>query len=132
MAAGRYYQYSQLGRQLNQHRLSHLIFADDTVLVAMYPEDLERMLTLMQLASKPAGLSMHLSKTNEHAITSTIAVDGNIIEHVDRYVYLGKTVTQAGNLLPVIKSRVSLEGRKEGRNSLFWQHIHNIMLYTME
>ena len=79
----------------------------------MYPEDLERMLTLMQLASKPAGLSMHLSKTNEHAITSAVDVDGHIIEHVDIYVYLGKTVTQAGNILPGIKRRVSLEGREE-------------------
>ena len=49
---------------------------------------------------------MNLSKTkvmlNANAITSTVAVDGNIIEKVDRYVYLGKTVTQAEELLPEI------------------------------
>ena len=42
---------------------------------------------------------MNLSNTkvmlNEGAITSTFTVDGNVIEKVDRCVYLGKTVTQA-------------------------------------
>ena len=54
---------------------------------------------------------MNLSKTkvmlNENVITSTVAVDGDIIEKVDRYVYLGKTVTQAGDLLHEIKRRIA-------------------------
>ena len=70
------------------------------------------MLTDIHLASKPVGFSMNLSKTkamlNESATTSTVAVDGNTIEKVDRYVYLGKTVTQAGDLLPGIKRRIAL------------------------
>ena len=70
------------------------------------------MLTDIHLASKPVGLSMNLSKTkvmlNESATTSTVAVDGNTIEKVDRYVYLGKTVTQAGDLLPEIKRRFAV------------------------
>ena len=55
---------------------------------------------------------MNLSKTkamlNETATTSTVTVDGNVIENVDRYVYLGKTVTEAGDLLPKIKRRIAL------------------------
>ena len=92
--------------------LSHLIFADDIVLVAKSAEELESMLNDIHLVSKPVGLSMNLSKTkvmlNESATTSTVAVDGNTIEKVDRYVYLGKTVTQAGDLLPEIKRRIAL------------------------
>ena len=64
------------------------------------------MLTDIHLDSKPVGLSMNQSKTkvmlNTYATTYTVAVDGNTIEKVDRYVYIGKTVTQAGNLLPEI------------------------------
>ena len=56
--------------------------------------------------------SMNLSKTkvmlNETAITSTVTVDGNVIDNVDRYVYIGKTVPEAGDLLPEIKRRSSL------------------------
>ena len=70
------------------------------------------MLTDIHLASKPVGLSMNLSKTkvmlNENATTSTVAVDVNSIEKLDRYVYLGKTVTQATDLLPEIKRHIAL------------------------
>ena len=97
---------------IDGEHLSHLLFADDIVLVAKSPEELESMLTDIHLASKPVGLSMNLSKTkvmlNESATMSTVAVDGNTIEKVDRYVYLGKTVTQAGDLLPEIKRRIAL------------------------
>ena len=70
------------------------------------------MLTDIHLASKSVGLSMNLSKTkvmlNESSTTSTVAVDGNTIEKVDRYVYLGKTLTQAWDLLPEIKRRIAV------------------------
>ena len=43
---------------------------------------------------------MNLGKTkemlNENAITSTVVVDGDIIENVDGYVYLGNTVAKLG------------------------------------
>ena len=97
---------------IDGEHLSHLIFADDIVLVAKSPEELESMLTDIHLASKHVGLSMNLSKTsvmlNENATTYTVAVDGNTIEKVDRYVYLGKTVTEAGDLLPEIKRSIAL------------------------
>ena len=70
------------------------------------------MLTDIHLASKPVGISMNPSKTkgmlNESATTSTVAVDGNTIEKVDRYVYLGETVTHAVDLLPTIKRHTAL------------------------
>ena len=55
---------------------------------------------------------MNLSKTkvvlNETSTMSTVTVDINVIENVDRYVYLGKTVTQAGDLLPKIKRPIAM------------------------
>ena len=73
------------------------------------------MLTDIHIASKPVGLNMNLSTTkvmlNETSITSTVTVDGNVIsviENVDRYVYLGMTVPEAGDLLPEIKRRIAL------------------------
>ena len=97
------------GINIDGEHLSHLIFADDIVLVAKCPEELESMLTDIHLASKPVGLSMNPSKTNVMLNESAVvAVDGNTIEKVYRYVYLGKTVTQAGDLLPEIKRRIAL------------------------
>ena len=55
---------------------------------------------------------MNLSTTKvmltENATTSTVAVDRNTIEKVDRYVHFGKTMTQAGDLLPEVKRRIVL------------------------
>ena len=79
------------------------------------------MLTDIHLASKPVGLSMNLSKTkvmlNENATTPTVAVDGNTIENVDRYVYLGKTMAQARDLVPEIKRRIHRDGQHSARRS---------------
>ena len=72
-----------------------MIFTDDIVLVAKSLEELESMRTDIHLNCKPVGLSINLNKTkvmlNETPITSTVTVDRNVIEKVDRYVYLGKT-----------------------------------------
>ena len=50
--------------------------------------------------SKPVGLNMHLGKTkimlNNHTEKATVEVDGKAIEEVEKYVYLGKTVSRDG------------------------------------
>ncbi len=84
---------------------------------------------------------------NENNTTSMVAVDGDTIEKVDRYVYLGKTVTQAEDLLPEIKRRIALgwaafsnvpnimKSRKASRNVK--RKVHNeyvlpVMVYGSE
>ena len=110
------------GKEINidGEHLSDLIFADDIVLVAKSPEELESMRTDIHLTSNPVGFSMNLNKTkvmlNETSITSTVTVDGNVIEKVDRYVYLGKTVTQAG--ISFLGSRDALHW--DGQRSARW------------
>ena len=70
------------------------------------------MLTDIHLASNPVDISMDLSKTkvmlNENASTSTVAIDGKIIENVDRYAYLCRTVTRVGDFIHKIKRRTAL------------------------
>ena len=109
------------------------------------------MLTDIHLARKPVGLSMNLSKTkvmlNENVFTYTVAIYRNVIEKVDRYVYLCKTVTQTGDLFPEIKRSIALgwaafskganmmKSRKASRNVK--RKIHNeyvlpVMVYGSE
>ena len=40
--------------------------------------------------------------------TTTVEVDGKAIEEVEKYVYLGKTVSRDGDLMPEIKRRITL------------------------
>ena len=79
---------------------------------AKQPEELTSVLTDIHNTSTPAGLIMHLGKTkvmfNEHAKKCTITVDRENIKEVDSYVYLGKTVTKDGDLLPEIRKRIAL------------------------
>ena len=74
---------------------SRLIFADDIILLAKSPEELNSMLIDIHNTSKSVGLNMHLGKTevmfNDHVNKSTITVDCKIIEDAGSYVYLGKT-----------------------------------------
>ena len=62
--------------------------------------------------SKPVGLNMNLGKTkimlNNHTEKATVEVDGKAIEEVEKYVYLGKTVSRDGDLMPEIKRRITL------------------------
>ena len=62
--------------------------------------------------SKPVGLNMHLGKTkimlNNHTEKATVEVDGKAVEEVEKYVYLGKTVSRDGDLMPEIKRRITL------------------------
>ena len=92
--------------------LSHLIFADAIVLFNTSPEELTSMLTDIHSTNKPAYLNMHLGKSRvmfkDHVNKTTITVDSKIIEEVDNYVYLEKTVTRYGDLLPEIRKRIAL------------------------
>ena len=62
--------------------------------------------------SKPVGLNMHLGKPkimlNNHTEKATVEVDGKAIEEVEKYVYLGKTVSRDGDLMSEIKRRITL------------------------
>ena len=45
---------------------------------------------------------------NNHTEKATVEVDGKAIEEVEKYVYLGKTVSRNGDLMPEIKRRITL------------------------
>ena len=111
------------GINIDGEHLSDLIFADDIILIYKSPEELERMLTDIHFASKPVGLSTNLCKTkvmlNENATTSTVAVDGNVIVKVFRYVNLGKMVKQVEDFLPRSMRPTPFHGG--GPHSTRWQ-----------
>ena len=100
------------GRGLSIDGLSHLISPDDINLLAKTSEEVNSMLTGNDTMSKPVGLNVHLRKTKvlfiDHVNKSAIAVDGKIIEEVDRFVYLRKTLTRDGDLLRQIRRRIAL------------------------
>ena len=96
-------------------RLSHLIFANDIVLMLHSQQELNDMLNDIHLMirSEPVGFNMHLGKTkvmlNQYTSSAPIIVDGTrtTIEEVESYIYLGTVVTKDGDLLPEAKEKDS-------------------------
>ena len=78
--------------------LSHLIFADNIVLIAQSPQELQEWLSEIHNFSRPVGLIVHLGNNkmmlNNHINQPAVTIDGTIAEGVDKYVYLGKVVTR--------------------------------------
>ena len=72
------------GVRIDGEHLSHLIFADDIVLIANSTSKLQDMLQDIHDISKPVGLKMHLGKTkimcNKHVNKDDVIVDGKKIE----------------------------------------------------
>ncbi|CAG9137233.1 unnamed protein product [Plutella xylostella] len=83
------------GIEVGGRRLTNLRFADDIVLFAPSASTLEHMLQDLSTASLQVGLSMNRSKTKimSNSATRKVTVDGQDIQYVNEYIYLGQLVS---------------------------------------
>ena len=98
------------GRNLNNIR-----YADDTVLIADSEEKLQCLVQALVTASGERGLKLNTSKTKVMVISKSdedtrthIAVNGEELEQVTKYKYLGSIVTQDGRCVDEIKTRIAI------------------------
>ena len=68
--------WSKKGINIDGEYLSYLIFADDIVLLAHHPKEIEEMLTSLNEASKPIDLKTHVGKTK--VMLNPLSVKGPI------------------------------------------------------
>ena len=105
------------GINIDGEYLSRVIFADDVVLIAQSPQELHGKLSDIHNFSRPVGLNMQLGETkvmlNNDTNKATVTVDGTVVEEV----YLGKTVTRNGDLMPEIKRHIALGWAAFGKGS---------------
>lgn len=82
------------GININGRRLNHLRFADDIVLISSSITELESMLKELKATSTTIGLEMNGEKTKilTHEEIDGIVIDGNLIQNVTEYVYLGHLI----------------------------------------
>ena len=97
------------GRNINLH----LRYADDTTLMAESEEELKRLLMKVKEESEKVGLKLNIQKTKIMAsgpITSQ-EVDGETVETMSHFIFLGSKITADDNYSHEIKRRLLL-GRK--------------------
>ena len=104
---------AQAGTKIPGRNISNLRYAEDTTLMAESEEELKSFLMKVKEESEKVGLKLSIQKTKIMAsgpITSW-EIDGETVETVSDFTFLGSKITADGNFSHEIK-RCLLLGRK--------------------
>ena len=99
--------------KIARRNINNLRYADDTTLMAENEEELKSLLTKVKEESKKVGLKINIQKTKIMAsgpITSW-QIDGEAVETVSDFIFLGSKITADSDCSHEIKRRLVL-GRK--------------------
>ena len=104
---------AQVGIKIARRNIKNLRYADDTTLMAESEEELKSLLMKVKEESEKVGLKPNIQKTKIMAsgpITSW-QIDGETVETVSDFIFLGSKITAFGDCSHEIKRRLLL-GRK--------------------
>ena len=99
--------------KIARRNINNLRYADDTTLMAESEEELKSLLMKVKEESEKAGLKLNIQKAKIMAsgpITSW-EIDGETVETVSDFIFLGSKITADGDCSHEIKRRLLL-GRK--------------------
>ena len=108
---------AQAGIKIAGRNINNLRYADDTTLTAEIEEGLKSLLMKVKVASEKVGLKLNIQKTKNMAsgpITSW-EIDGETVETVSDFIFLGFKITADGDCSHEIKRHLLL-GRKDMTN----------------
>ena len=108
---------AQAGIKIAGRNINHLRYADDTTLMAESEEELKSLLMTVKEENEKAGLKLNIQKMKIMAsgpITSW-EIDGETVEAVSDFSFLGSKITAGGDCSHEIK-RCLLLGRKAMTN----------------
>ena len=104
---------AQAGIKIARRNTNNLRYVDDTILTAESEEELKSLLMKVKEESEKVGLKLNIKKTKNMAsgpITSW-QIDGEIVETVSDFIFLGSKITVNGDCSHEIKRHLLL-GRK--------------------
>ena len=100
-------------------KINNLRYADDTVLLAESEEKLQDIVNTVKTESEKFGLHMNIRKTKSMLFSKqkeippiSIVVNGQTVEQVKHFQYLGALVTEDGKCESEIKRRIALAKSK--------------------
>ena len=103
---------TQAGIKIDRRNINNLRYADDTTLMAESEEELKSLLMKVKVESEKVGLKLNFQKTKIMAsgLITSWEIDGETVETVADFIFLGSKITADGDCSHEIK-RHSLEGR---------------------
>ena len=104
---------AQVGIKIAGRNISNLRYADDTTLMAESEEELKSLLMKVKEESEKVGLKLNIQNTKIMASGSITSwqIDGEIVETVADFIFLGSKTTADGDCSHEIQRRL-LHGRK--------------------
>ena len=108
---------AQAGIKIAGRYINNLRYADDTTLMAESKEELKSLLMKVKEESEKVGLKLDIQKTKimaSNPITSW-EIDGETVETVSDFIFLGSKITADGDCSHEIKRHLFL-GRKVMNN----------------
>ena len=103
---------AQAGIKISRRNINNLRYADDTTLMAE-SEELKSLLMKVKEASEKVGLKLNIQKTKIMArgLITSWQIDGETMETVTDFIFLGSKITAYGDCSHEIKRHLLL-GRK--------------------
>ena len=113
---------SKAGIKIARRNINNLRYADDTTLTAESEEELKNLLMKVKVESEKVGLKLNIQKTKIMASSPITSweIDGETVETVADFIFLGSKITADGDCNHEIKRRLLL-----GRKVLV--HLHSIL-----
>ena len=104
---------AQAGIKISGRNIDNLRYADDTTVIAENEEELKSLLMKVKDESEKFGLKLHIQKTKIMASGSITLweIDGETVETVSDFIFLGSKITADGDCSHEIKRCLFL-GRK--------------------
>ena len=108
---------AQAGLKIARRNINKLRYADDTTLMEESEEELKSLLMKVKVESEKVGLKLNIQKTKIMASSPITSweIDGETVETVSDFIFLGSKITADGDCRHEIK-RFLLLGRKAMTN----------------
>ena len=104
---------AQAGIKIAGRNINNFRYADDTTLKAESEEELKSLFMKVKEESEKVSLKLNIQKTKIMAsgpVTSW-GIDGETVETVSYFIFLGSKITADGDCSHEIKRRLLLEGK---------------------
>ena len=104
---------TQAGIKIARRNINNLRYADDTTLMAESEGELKSLLMKVKQESEKVGLKLNIQKTKimESSPITSWPIDGETVQTVADFLFLGSKITADGDCIHEIKRRLLL-GRK--------------------